>query len=244
MLNQLKRWFTTSQKPKPPDPGDLEDWAHARRYTVRPVHDDSGLVIEGRTGVDTWRLEWGPAQRRYVQGQELRLRADLSFGSELQLLVISRQLQEAMESTVFEQYVEGVQTRIDDNTPPEMRWLVMFPALSGTELGPLREHFHAVGNSKSWLQQWLDGALATSLAAMPHRNPQPMVLMIGRGRLLLRTQCNEPSRQAVDAWVKVFETALREARRVATQTASANAPSTQPSLWSANALPTSDDPVS
>ena len=88
-----------------------------------------------------WRLEWGPSQRPYIQGHELRLRAEMGLAPDLQLVLMNRALQETMEKAVFDQYVEGVQTRIDNQTPPEMRWLVMFPKLSGSEMGALRERY-------------------------------------------------------------------------------------------------------
>ena len=48
-------------------------------------------------GATPWRLEWGPSQRPYIQGQELRIRAELGLSSELQLVLMNRALQEAME---------------------------------------------------------------------------------------------------------------------------------------------------
>jgi hypothetical protein len=81
----------------------------------------------------------GPVAAPYIQGQELRLRSELGLASDLQVVVMNRTLQEQMEKDVFDQYVEGVQTRIDNQTPPEMRWLVMFPKLPGSDMGPLRD---------------------------------------------------------------------------------------------------------
>jgi hypothetical protein len=182
-------------------------------------------------------LEWGPSQRSYVAGTELRLRAELGLPSDLQALVLNRELQEQMENAVFDQYVEGVQTRIDNQTPPEMRWLVMFPKLAGAEMGPLRERFVGLTSVKPWLMQWLDGPLSTDLAAVPLPGRAPLVLMIGRGRLTLRTALGTPDVAELETWVRLFETAMREARRVASQGYDQSAPSTQPSLWSASAQP-------
>lgn len=239
MLQFFKRWLPSGSKPAKAS-GEvldaLRDWAERRELQVRPVRDDGGAVVEGRTGTTAWRLEWGPAQRTYIDGYELRLRAELDFGGELQLLVMNRHLQEAMERAVFDQYVEGVQTRIDDETPPEMRWLVMFQKLAAQELGPLREHFHAVGNNKSWLLQWLDGPLAGALLGLDLPPEHPLVLMIGRSRLMMRTQFGAADVARLESWLKLFEAALREARRVGLQ-ATAQSPSTHPSLWSASALP-------
>ena len=214
MLRSLKRWFRRPRGVNAPGLDVWVDWAERRGLTLRPVRDQVGLVIEGKGAQGAWRLEWGPSQRSYVKGFELRFRADLACGPELQLLIISRQLQEAMERAVYDQYVESVQTRMEENTPPEMRWLVMFPKLSGLELGRLRESFAAVGNHKAWLMQWLQGPLEAALASPSLPTDQPLVLMIGRGRIVLRMPMEHPDEMRLDVWMRLFEIALREARRV------------------------------
>jgi hypothetical protein len=239
MLDGFKRWFTGSAAPAKGWDA-LAPWAESHQYVFRGVRESDGFVVEGRLGALPWRLEWGPSQRSYVAGAELRLRAELGLPSELQALVLNRALQEQMEKAVFDQYVEGVQTRIDNQTPPEMRWLVMFPKLAGAEMGVLRERFVALSSVKPWLIQWLDGPLAAALAAMSSPAHSPLVLMIARGRLTLRTALAAPEVAELERWLRLFETAMREARRVASQGYDQNAPSTQPSLWSASAQPPDD----
>ena len=239
MLKFIKRWLQPAAKTPTSGCDVLQAWADERQFGVRRVRDDGGVVIEGRSGSNLWRMEWGPAQRRWVRGFELRLRAELGFGGELQLLVMNRLLQEAMEREVFDQYVEGVQTRIDDQTPPEMRWLVMFPKLSGADAAPLQGEYVAVGNHKTWLARWLEGGFGAALAQRGLPPEHPLVLMIGRGRMLLRTECQVPQDAQLDAWVKCFDSALREARRTHQQCAIAPAPTTQAGEFSSSAL-TSD----
>jgi hypothetical protein len=53
----------------------------------------------------------------------------------------------------------------------------------------------------------------------------------------LRTQLAEPELPALQQWLRLFESAMREARRVANESTDAISPSTQPSLWSTSALP-------
>ena len=242
MLDGLKRIFAGGSTPGDDWEG-IAPWAASRQYMFRAVANE-GFVIDGRQGASPWRLEWGPSQRPYIEGQELRIRAELGLGSELQLLVMNRLLQEQMEKDVFEQYVEGVQTRLDNQTQPEMRWLVMFPKMAGNDMPELRERFIALSSVKSWLAQWLQGPLTQSLAALRVGDEQPVVLMIGRGRLMLRTSLAEADVMSLQLWLRLFEVAMREAQRVASDRGGeASPPSNQGSQWSSSALPDDERPA-
>ena len=151
MFRAIKRWFRRPRGVNAPGIDTWLDWTERRGLTLRPVRDQVGVVVEGKAPGGPWRLEWGPSRRAYWTGFELRLRADLACRPELQLLVLSRGLRDWMERTVYNQYVESVQTRMEAGTPPEMRWLVMYPPLDETELGRLSEGFAAVGNHREWL---------------------------------------------------------------------------------------------
>lgn len=234
MLDSIRRWLGQPAA----DPlgwGELGSWARARGWTLRGTRESNGFVIDGRTGALPWRLEWGPSQRPYIGGHELRLRAELELPRELQLLVLNRELMESMEKSVFEQYVEGVQTRIDTTTPSEMRWLVMFPKLSGSELKGLRDRYGAVSSFKPWLKQWLDGPLAAALAAAPSSPAHPLVLIVARRRLSLRTALAVADADSLGAWLRLFDCALLAAQRVLIdESGEAGAPSTHPSLFASS----------
>lgn len=236
MLEGFKRLFSGGASAPAEGWDGIAPWAESKQYGFRGVHDE-GFVIDGRLGATPWRLEWGPSHRPYIQGQELRLRAELGLGAELQLVLMNRALQESMEKAVFDQYVEGVQTRIDNQTPPEMRWLVMFPKLAGTDMPLLRERYVALASIQGWLKHWLEGPLSHALVALRIEPETPLVLMIGRGRLMLRTALPDVDVSGLQAWVRLFETAMREARRVANEDGDSISPSTQPSMWSTSALP-------
>jgi hypothetical protein len=239
MLDAVKRWLSPTQSAAA-EAGDrttIATWAKGRSLQMRGVREGEGFVIDGQLDATAWRLEWGPSQRPYVAGNELRLRADLGLANDVQVLLLDRPLQERLEKTVFEQYVEGVQTRIDTQTPPEMRWLVMFPKLAGADLGVLREHYVGIGSHKAFVRQWLQGALGTALSSLPQGPDHPFVLMISRGRLVVRTALAEPDAATLEAWIRRFETALREARRIGNEVIDDSAPSTQASVWSASSMP-------
>ncbi len=236
MLEGLKRWVSGKAAPTGTGWDDVALWAEQRQYPFRSVPGE-GFVIDGRAAGTDWRLEWGPSQRDYLLGTELRLRAELALSSSLQLVVMNRALQETMEQAMFEQAVESVQTRIDNDTPPETRWLVMFPKLAGADMGALRENFVAVASLRNWLSAWLQGPLTVSLAAMAIAPTVPVVLMVNRARLTLRTAMPSPDVASLQPWLRLFETAIREAHRVAAENQKLPPETDPPGAWSASALP-------
>ena len=212
----------------------MQRWAERHGHEFRLVRDAEGCVIEGSKGLHDWRIEWGQPQRSYIEAHELRLIADLGLPHSLMAMLLNRVLMAAMEKEVYDQYVNDVQTRIDTDTPPEMRWLVMYPKLGPSDLGRLKERFEAVSSAAPWLLQWLTPALREALhdSIEVVRSDQPFVLAISRGRLMLRTTLPQPDAERLTLWHGVFERALLAARQVGDewQTASAVA-STQPVDW-------------
>ena len=235
MLRTFKRWlrrFSASGSSEP-DWSSVADWASQAGHASKRVRDGNGFIVEARPSPYGWRLEWGPSQRNYIAGRELRLRGDLLSGPELRMLVVSRQLMEALEREVFDQYTEDLQTRLDTDTPEEMRWLVMFPKAPQLR-AELREHFGAVTNVPDAFAQWLAGALAAKLVDARKAwlaAEDPLVLIAQRGRLTLRTAMAEPDAKRVAAVVSLFEVALREGRRAAQLWSASTHASTRPGMW-------------
>jgi hypothetical protein len=235
MLKLLRRLL--SRGTGPVEPLALQRWAEEHGYSFRRVRGQAqGCVIEGQQGTQTWRIEWGASQRSYIPGPELRLMAELDLPKELMAMVLNRSLMAVMEKTVYEQFVDDVQTRIDIDTPSEMRWLVMFTKLGAQDMGRLRERYAAVSSVSPWLVQWLAGPLNDALAATTEmvQPDQPVALTIGRGRLTLRTSLPQPDAAGLAVWFSVFEHAVREARRLGTEwrDAAGGGLTTQPSAWS------------
>ena len=218
--------------------GEIRHWADDRHFAWRPSRGEAGFVVDGRLGTVPWRLEWGPAQRDYIAGSELRLRAKLATGPELQALVMTRQLQQRLEADVFEQFVGDLQTRLDTGAPPEVRWLVLYPVLTGGDAASLGEHWCAVSNARPWLVAWLDGALGKALQGLGSDDIPAAALVINRGRCTLRVQMDEPGVEAIERWMRVFESALRQARRSAGSRPVVSEPEvTQPGLFVPSLIP-------
>lgn len=216
MLEGIKRWLggktaPASQAATPVDLASFADWSRRGAVRIRSPRETEGVIIEGRAGEWPWRLEWGASQRPYVLGRELRIRCAPRLPADLQAIVLNRPLQEAIEKTLFEQYVEGVQTRIDTETPAEMRWLVMYPNLSRAELGSLQERYAATANHKPWLLNWLSAGLGQGLLGLHAPASTAFVLMVNRGKMTLRTELDEALPRTFEPYLRLFETALREA---------------------------------
>ena len=246
MLKFLRRLLP--RNPVSVEPVALQRWADERGHGFRRVRDAAGCVIDGQLAGQAWRVEWGTPQRDYIGGFELRMIAELDLPHQLMAMVLNRPLMAAMETTVYEHFVDDVQTRIDTETPPEMRWLVMYTKLGSQDLGRLRERYGAVCSVQPWLLQWLGGPLNDALATTVElvKPDVPVVLTISRGRLTLRTAMPEPDTQQLALWFSVFEQALHEARRLGAEwrEAAGGGLTTQPSAWSHSELFRTSGPVS
>src|SRR3978361_1955038 len=110
MLESLKRLFA---RPGPErDLVGISEWAKRRGHGFRRVRRDAGFVIDGLLEGRPWRMEWGPPQREYIEGHELRVRMELDLPSDTQMLLLSRPLMDALERKTFEDFTDNVQTQI------------------------------------------------------------------------------------------------------------------------------------
>ena len=240
MLDSFKRWIAGA--PEAPDWSGAADWARQRGAVFKRARDKQGFVIDGVKDGRAWRLEWGPPQRSYIEGRELRLRMELGLPPDLQMLVMSRPLMETLERQTFERYTEQMQTQIDVATPEEMRWLAMLPKAALAVAKDLKSRFGAVAMAPRFGSAWVEGALAERLAqaaAGPLAAQPPFVLMTLRGRIYLRTQLAEPDPACLTAMTDLFETAAAQAARVAVGAAEGGDgwPSTSSTAWQTQLQP-------
>ncbi len=216
MLESFKRLFARPGNDR--DLSLISDWAQRRGHGFKRARGEDGFVIDGRLEGRPWRIEWGPPQRDYIEGHELRLRMELDLPSDAQMLVLSRPLMDSLERKTFEEFTDDVQTQIGTQTPEEMRWLVMFPKVNLTTLKTLRSRFGAVASVPAMGLAWIEGPLANLLEQAADgllRDDPPFVLMTLRGRAYLRMQLAAPEPKAVAATLALFETAVAQALRVA-----------------------------
>jgi len=215
MLGSIKRLFGKQGIER--DLSAIAEWAQRRGFGFKRVRGEDGFVIDGLLEGKTWRLEWGPPQRAYIFGHELRLRMELALPSDMQMLLLSRPLMDALERQTYELYTDNVQTQMGSSTPEEMRWLVMFPKLNLNNLKSLRGRFGGVASLPASGLEWIEGPLANQLEAnldgLLNGDPA-FVLMTLRSRAYLRLQLVSPTPDAVAASIGLFETAVAQALRI------------------------------
>jgi hypothetical protein len=240
VVKQVKHWLVTRANAARWRP--IEEWAEARGAEFTQTRDGLGFLIEQpKAKPGPLRIEWGVSQRSYLPGSELRMRCEMGLHHDLQLMVLCRALMENLERAVFEAYTDTLKTRVDTDTPEEMRWMVMFPKFNNASSQILRQRYGIVGVTKDLVSSWIDGELGESLVqASQDLLPEghPFVLMSMRGNLYLRTEMAEADLPKVQALVRLLETAAREAQRVSGRLAEGGAwPTTTSIAWTPSTRP-------
>ena len=239
MALPFRRWFGGAADDADPTAGSaLPDWVRSRGWRIAvPRGEPTGWVVQpAQSDALAWRAEWGTSQREYIQGQELRVRAELgSVGTDLQMLLIGRALATLLEQTVYEQVTEGNQTRMDDRTPEEMRWLVLFAKAPRAMLGPIGEQFSVRANRPAAGPLWVEGPLAERLAKPSpwHGADKAFAMVVQRGRFVMRVGLDEPTPEALAWAVGLAGVAIAAARRVAQEVGRGGIGSQRPSGWEA-----------
>jgi len=213
----------------------VKQWCASEGLVLKLTHERDGFVIEpAREGLPL-RIEWGPSQRPYLSGMELRLRSETGIAPHVYGALMPQALLEALERALFEQSTGTVQTRFDGEMPEEMRWLAMGERLDATQLGPLRGDFAGVANQSAWMAEWLAGPTGDALhgwaqaelqrlaatARKPgsREKPAPLgwALLVHRGRLVWRQSLAAPDVAAIASARQAFQAALLGARGFASQ---------------------------
>ena len=212
MLDSFKRLFAKQGIER--DLSSVSAWAQRRGYRFKRVRGEDGFVVDGALEGRPWRLEWGPPQRDYIVGHELRLRMELALPSDMQMLLLARPLMDSLERRTYELFTDSVQTQIGSTTPEEMRWLVMFPKLNLNAMKPLRERLGGAASTPATGTAWVEGPLAHLLEAALDNllaGDPPFVLMTLRSRAYLRLQLIAPTSDAIATAIAIFETAVTQA---------------------------------
>jgi len=206
MFDTIKRWMGSAPDAGGADPKVLTTWARGAGHAVKTVSGSTpGLVIESPTG---WRLEWGPTQRPYYVGHELRFRCDCGVPGDVQMLWISKAMAHNLETDVFQRFTDAMQTRVDNTLPDEMRWLAMHPKVLLTDRPLLARRFLLLSNAEALTLQWLDADLLDALEAAATTwwtDNLAMVMTVNRGLLTIRMSGEAVEPRQLDVVSALFE---------------------------------------
>jgi hypothetical protein len=115
-----------------------------------------------------------------------------------------------------------VQTRLDEATPEEMRWLAMHAKLSPNAMGEaLRDRYGAIADEPGRVERWLAGPLAQALKQRADALPveavsaEPFILRLARGQLVIRQAATPPRIAVLQACHDVAAAAVATLDRLA-----------------------------
>ena len=220
MLEAVRRWLTTGGAL--PNWTDFVAWARDHDWTLKRTMAHDGWAMDHNPAHAGWRIEWGPAQRGFMSSHEFRIRFEVAQLSDVQALVLDRPLLARLDREVYAQFTDNVQTRLDEETPEEMRWLAMHTKLSPNQMGvPLRDRYGAISNDTEWVERWLGGPVADALKRRADAMPieavaaEPFLLRLSRGQVVIRQAAPAPRVGVLQACVDVAEAVDAALRKTA-----------------------------
>jgi len=210
MLEAVRRWLTAAGAL--PNWTEFVAWAHEHDWTLKRTISHDGWAMDHNPAHAGWRIEWGPAQRGFMSSHEFRIRFEVAQLSDVQALVLDRPLLARLDREVYAQFTDNVQTRLDEETPEEMRWLAMHTKLSPNQMGvPLRDRYGAISNDTLWVERWLAGPIANALKQRADAMPieavaaEPFLLRLSRGQVVIRQAAATPTVKVLQMCVAVAE---------------------------------------
>ena len=220
MLEAVRRWLTLGGAL--PNWAEFVAWARDNHWTLKRTISHDGWAMDHNPAHAGWRIEWGPAQRSFMSSHEFRIRFEVAQNSEVQALVLDRPLLARLDHEVYAQFTDNVQTRLDEETPEEMRWLAMHAKLSPNQMGvPLRDRYGAISNDTAWVSRWLAGSIADALKKRADTMPieavsaEPFILRLSRGQVVIRQAAATPRVQVLQTCIAVAEAAEEALRKSA-----------------------------
>ena len=188
----------------------MSEWANMQGLSFAQRSDGrGGYQVEGKVGGKAWRIEQGKPSRDFINGLELRARADLGVRDDVAVMVMTRQLKNDLDKRAFALYTDTLQTIADPNLPEEMRWLSIYEEVGWQSLGdPFLNNYAILADKQEHAKAWVSKELADCLMAWPNLDPaMPKILMLLRGKAYLRIQCVEGDMPTLEHATTLFTTA-------------------------------------
>lgn len=237
MFEQLRKAFGLNNHPKASSqgvatPGQLALWAGAQRWDFAFEGEPDRFVLQGQVVEHPWRLESGAPTRDYIQGTELRVRAELALSPDAHVMVINRALKEELEGRVYGAITDSLQTTVNQSLPQEMRWLSIYEELRWPQMpASFLRAFAVVGEDLDTARHWVNAALVSQLMRDQQQvlpGQVPLVLMVSDASMALRMQSTARYLPDLEYAMALFLTASVVATHHLPPTADDHGPSTLP----------------
>lgn len=223
MFDRIKKAF--SSPPNGPAPvkqaqanaqlAPVSEWASTQGFSFTSQGSGQGFSIEGKVAGKPWRMEVGRPSRKYIQGEELRARAELGTSEEVSVMVINRPLKEALEKQAYSMYTDSLQTTADPNLPEEMRWLAMYDEVGWDSMPrPFWSRYAVLTDQRDHALAWLDPTLAHQLMEWPAPAPAaevPFMVLLMRGKAYLRMEHQASDMATLQHAAQIFTSACESA---------------------------------
>ena len=192
-------------------PNPVAQWAHQQGLSYVAADQGRGFVMTGKIAGKPLKLERGRSSREYIEGEELRARADLQLNEDAVVLVLNRSLKDALEKSAYLMYTDTLQTTADPKLPEEMRWLAMYEEVGWGSLSTaFLQRYAVLADDRHHAELLLDNALAELMMSWPVPSPGPdvpVLLMLLRGKLYLRMQYSPADLPTLAHAALIFQTA-------------------------------------
>lgn len=215
MLKRFLPWLGGGQL----DARAVSRWATQHGWRFRRLDGDTGWALEGQLLESACRIEWGEPQRPYILERELRVKVDINVDATISTLIVTRELQESLESLAFADLTDSLQTAVTSVLPEEVRWTAMFNEHTVSGDGQFTTRFAVIGDNREKSTGWVSGPLEGALLQTAQRGllqERPFLVMLMRGRLYARAQADDLDMERLQMLLAVVELAGARARQLFT----------------------------
>lgn len=190
-------------------------WAVEQGFACSLPAGGEGFCLSGSAHGKPWKIERSVASRDFMQGDELRARAELSVLGGAAVIVMNRSLKEVLEKRVYKIYTDPVQTMAEPSLSEEMRWLALYPEFVWKTLPDAFWRRYAVlATNDGDAGLLISEKLAQLLMLLGSNEPNaevPFMLMLLRGRIYLRMQYTPADLETLQKASTIFAGACESA---------------------------------
>lgn len=195
--------------------GRASEWAATQGFGFSVDPTGRGVSLEGHVSGRPWRLQLGSPSRDYIRGREIRARAQLRIAEDAAVLVMNRQLKEALERQAYRIYTDNLQTSLGSRLPEEMRWLAIYDEVRWDTLPVEFSARYAIMSARrESAMAWLSPAVVRLILGWPEPAPLaevPFVMLLRGGKAYLRMEYSPADLATLQQAALIFAAACESA---------------------------------